>query len=127
VSGRSLSLHSPPKTRHSACPERSRRDRSGPIFSSAPNCGALGRGAEESPLVHYLFNHLNRFRNDTIACHSTPVPSLGRLSGVLQERFSKRPLSATKQSQLPGNFFERGLASALSMDARNHFHGTGFW
>jgi len=30
---------------HSVCPERSRRDRSGPIFSSAPNSGASGRAA----------------------------------------------------------------------------------
>jgi hypothetical protein len=33
---------------HPACPERSRRDRSGPIFSSAPNCSASGRGVEGS-------------------------------------------------------------------------------
>jgi len=31
--------------RDPACPERSRRDRSGPIFSSAPNYGASGRAA----------------------------------------------------------------------------------
>ncbi len=32
--------------RHPACPERSRRDRSGPIFSFAPNDGASRRGAQ---------------------------------------------------------------------------------
>ena len=33
---------------HPACPEPSRRDRSGPIFSLAPNHGASGRGMEGS-------------------------------------------------------------------------------